>query len=61
MVAFAIYIVADLICLVFGMPFLRIANTLNTKGVKPRRGTRWHAWSVNKILDAALVRDVAGN
>jgi DNA invertase Pin-like site-specific DNA recombinase len=33
-----------------GQPFLRIAANLNADGLKPRRGTRWHAWSVNKIL-----------
>lgn len=33
-----------------GEPFLRIAATLNSEGVKPRRGMRWHASAVNKIL-----------
>jgi hypothetical protein len=41
MMAFTIYIVPGLICLI-GMPFLRIANTINTEGAKPRRLTRWH-------------------
>jgi DNA invertase Pin-like site-specific DNA recombinase len=33
-----------------GESFLSIAVGLNTEGIKPRRGSKWHAWSVNKIL-----------
>lgn len=33
-----------------GMGFDRIAATLNTEGIKPRRGARWHGLTINKIL-----------
>jgi DNA invertase Pin-like site-specific DNA recombinase len=36
-----------------GMGFDRIAAQLNADGVSPRRGAKWHGWSVNKILTAA--------
>jgi hypothetical protein len=45
----------------FDLPCIRDAFSTRRqhaqhRGVKPRRDTRWHAWSVNKILDVALVR-----
>jgi len=33
-----------------GMGFDRIAAALNAEEIKPRRGTRWHGLTVNKIL-----------
>ena len=33
-----------------GLGFDRIAAALNTEGIKPRSGARWHGLTVNKIL-----------
>jgi Recombinase len=33
-----------------GLGFDRIATALNADGLQPRRGAKWHGWSVNKIL-----------
>jgi DNA invertase Pin-like site-specific DNA recombinase len=33
-----------------GMGFDRVAAALNAEGIKPRRGSRWHGLTVNKIL-----------
>ena len=33
-----------------GLGFDRIAATLNAEGIMPRRGSRWHGLTVNKIL-----------
>lgn len=33
-----------------GMSFDRIADALNTEGVKPKRGERWYGSSVNNVL-----------
>ena len=33
-----------------GFGFDRIAAALNAEGIRPRRGSRWHGLTVNKIL-----------
>ncbi len=38
-----------------GMAFDKIAAQLNSEGIKPRRGAKWHGWTVNKILAVRYV------
>ena len=36
-----------------GLGFDRIAAALNSEGLKPRAGERWHGFAVNRILTKA--------
>jgi hypothetical protein len=35
-----------------GVAYDRIAAQLNAEGIRPRRGAKWHPFSVSKILKA---------